>query len=66
MKPATAMRIAQGIQLLNLDGDSEYTYRQLADVSGVNQRTLSRNRDLIEMLDFSINNRGYSLCIFQV
>lgn len=66
MKPDTATRISQAMQLLNLDGYGDYTNRQLAAASGVSIQTINRNRDLIEMLDFSINNRGYNLCILQV
>ena len=62
MKPATASRIAQAIQLLNLDGYGEYTIQQLANASGVNRRTISRNSDLIECIDFSINKGGYHQC----
>ena len=62
MKPATATRIAQSIQLLNLDGYGEYTTQQLADASGVNRRTISRNTDLIECIDFAINKGGYHQC----
>ena len=62
MKPATASRIAQAIQLLNLDGCDEYTTQQLADASGVNRRTISRNSDLIECFDFAINKERYHQC----
>ena len=62
MRPNTAERIAQSIQLLNLDGCEDYTMRQLADASGVNRRTLSRNSDLIECIDFAINRGGYYQC----
>ena len=62
MKTITAARIAQSIQLLNLDGYGEYTNRQLADASGVSTKTISRNKDLIDALDFSINRGGYHRC----
>ena len=62
MKPATASRIAQAIQMFNLDGSEEYTIRQLADASGVNRKTISKNNDLIECLDFAINRGGYHQC----
>ena len=62
MKHTTASRIAQAIQLLNLDGYGEYTDRQLAAASGVNTKTINRNRDLIEALDFSINKGRYHRC----
>ncbi len=62
MKPSTASKIAQAIQLLNLDGYGEYTTQQLADASGVNRRTLSRNSDLIECFNFALNKGGYHKC----
>jgi predicted DNA-binding transcriptional regulator YafY len=62
MRPDTAGRIAQAIQLLNLDGCEDYTMRQLADASGVSSKTLSRNSDLIECLDFAVNRGGYYKC----
>ena len=62
MRPNTASRVAQAIQLLNLDGCKDYTIQQLADASGVNRRTLSRNSDLIQCLDFAINKGGYHRC----
>ncbi len=65
MRPQTALRIAEAIQLFHLDGYEYYTYRQLANASGVSQKTISRNKDLIVILDFAINNRGYARCILQ-
>ena len=62
MRPNTASRIAQAIQLLNLDGCEDYTTRQLSDASGVNRKTLSRSSDLIECIDFAINRGGYHKC----
>lgn len=62
MKSSTASRIAQVIQLLNLDGYGEYTTQQLANASGVNRRTISRYSDLIECIDFAINKGGYHQC----
>ncbi len=65
MKPATAKRIAQAIQLLKLDGFNEYTNRQLADASGVSPKTISRNKDFVTILDFSLNKGGYQRCVMQ-
>lgn len=62
MRPFTASRIAQAIQMFNLDGCSEYTTRQLADASGVSKKTISRNADLIECFDFALNIEGYHRC----
>ncbi len=62
MKPVTAERIAQAIQLLNLDGNDDHTIQQLADVSGVSRKTLSRNYDLIECLKFAVNLERYHQC----
>jgi len=62
MRPNTAGRVSQAIQLLNLDGCEDYTIQQLADASGVSRNTLSRNFDLIECLDFAVNRGGYHKC----
>ncbi len=59
MKPQTASQIAQAIQLLNLDGYEDYTTRQLADASGINRKTISRNTNLIVCIDFALNRGGY-------
>ncbi len=62
MRPKTASQIAQSIQMLNLDGEEDYTIRQLADASGVSRKTISRNQDLIECFDFALNKGGYYQC----
>jgi len=54
MRSTTACRLAQAIQLLHLDGYSSYTHSQLAKASGITTKTLTRNKDLIIMLDFAL------------
>lgn len=54
MRSTTASKLAQAIQLFHLDGYSSYTHCQLAKVSGVARKTLSRNQDLIIMLDYAL------------
>ncbi len=66
MKLATAKRIAQAIQLLKLDDFKDYTNRQLANISGISQKTISRNKDLITILDFAINRGDYKRCVTKV
>ncbi len=58
MKSATAYRVAQAIQLLHIDGYSSYTNSQLAKASGITRKTLTRNKDLIVMLDFSLQEES--------
>lgn len=65
MKPVTVNRLAQAIQLLKLDGFKDYTNRQLADASGVSQKTISRNKELITSFDFAINRGDYKKCIIK-
>lgn len=62
MRPNTAARVAQAIQLLNLDGYGAYTTQQLADASGISRKTLARNQDLIECFYFALNKGGYHKC----
>lgn len=66
MRLDTASKIAQAIQLLKLDGYDEYTLKQLADISGINRKTLRKNHDMIEMLEFSMNIQDYNQCVFPV
>jgi len=66
MKPSTVTRLAQAIQLLNLDGFKDYTNRQLADISGVTTKTISRNKDFVTILDFAINRGDYKKCVIKV
>lgn len=58
MRSSTAYRVAQAIQLLHIDGYSSYTNSQLAKASGVTRKTLSRNKDLIVMLDFALKEES--------
>jgi len=55
MRNPTATRLAQAIQLLKLDGFVEYTNIQLANAAGVSAKTITRNKDLIIMLDFALH-----------
>ena len=61
MKTSTAERIATAIQILHIDGYKEYTMKQLAAMSGITTKTLSRNRDLVNALDFALDREGYTV-----
>lgn len=63
MKAATMLRLAEGIQLLHLDGFDEYTTAQLEKVTGINRKTLQRNAEIIEIIDFALNQKGWHRCI---
>jgi len=54
MKVETATKLAQAIQLLQLDSIFDYTNKQLSTVSGVALKTISRNRVIVTILDFAI------------
>ncbi len=54
MKNSIAFRVAQAIQLLHLDGHYEYTNIQLAEASMISRKTITRNKDLIVMIDFAL------------
>lgn len=62
MKPSTAQQIAFAIHMYQLD-DIEYSSSQLASASGVSKKTITRNKDLIIMIEFALNRGGYSRCI---
>ena len=62
MKNITLLRLAEAIQVLQLDGDANFTQKQLAKISGLDRKTLSRNSDLIEIVSFSLNKQGYNRC----
>lgn len=63
MRVGTARRIAQAIQLLHLDGQENYTYAQVSKASGIASKTLYRNKDIVQILDFAINNKRYQRCL---
>ena len=66
MKNDTAIRIAQALQVFKLDGQENYTLQQLADASGVSRKTLQRNHDRVDILDFVINVEDYDQCIIHM
>jgi len=66
MRADIANRLAQSIQLLHLDGYGDYTINQLANASGISRKTISRNKEIVEMLDFALNRREYDTCILQL
>ncbi len=66
MRADTASRLAQSIQLLQLDKHSDYTLKQLADASGINRKTVARNQGLIDMLEFALDHKEYDICILQL
>ena len=55
MKPELAFKLAQGIQLLHLDGNHYYTKRELSDTVGVSTSTIKRHRDMIKALDVALH-----------
>lgn len=63
MKSSTALRIAQAIQIMKLDGFESYSLSQISRASGVATKTLQRNKDLITILDFILDIKGYYRCI---
>ena len=63
MRAVTMTRITQAIQLLQLDGYSKFATKHLSQVSGIAKRTLERNEDIIDIINFVLTNgRGYELC----
>lgn len=66
MKAHTMLRIAQGIQLLQLDGFNDYTQAQLVNVSGISRKTLQLNADFIKIIEFALNKEGYHQCILHI
>ena len=54
MKAELAMKLAQAIHHLHLDGNAHYTNQHLADVCGVSTSTIKRHRDTIKMLDTAL------------
>ena len=66
MKALTMLRLAETIQLLQLDGYDEFTYSQIAKASGISTKTLQRDYDLIQILDFALNQKGYHRCILHI
>lgn len=63
MKAVTTLRVAEAIQLLQLDGYSDFTHSQLSNVSGISRKTLQRDPDLIQILNFALNRKEYDQCI---
>ena len=55
MKSELAFKLAQGIQLLHLDGNHYYTNSILADTTGISTSTIKRNRDIVKMLDIALH-----------
>jgi len=66
MKDDTATRIAQALQVFKLDGQENYTIQQLADASGISRKTLQRNHDIVDILDFVTNVEDYDQCIIHM
>ena len=63
MRAPTMQRLTQAIQLLWLDGYDEFKISHLSQVSGLSSRTLERNKDIIDILNFVLTNgKGYERC----
>lgn len=58
----THYRIASAIQMFDIDGIS-YSNSDLARACGVTTKTITRNKDLISMIEFTLNIGGYNTCI---
>jgi len=65
MKAVTAFKISQAIQLLELDGYRDYTLTQLANASGLNRKTLAKNKHILDVIDFVLNIKEYHQCIIR-
>lgn len=59
MKFELAYKLAQGIELLQLDGDHYYTNQALANTVGVSTSTIKRNREIIKVLDIALQLAEY-------
>ena len=66
MKDDTTIRIAQALQVFKLDGQENYTLKQLADASGVSRKTIQRNHEIVDILDFVTNVEEYNQCIIHM
>ena len=66
MTAKTMHRLSEGIQLLHLDGFDEYTVGQLAHVTGINRKTLQRNAQIIEIIDFALSKKDWHRCIVYI
>ena len=59
MKTNTAKRLAQGIQLLKLDENFDYTNKQLSITTGVGMTTIKNNNILLSQLDYAVDDSNY-------
>lgn len=66
MKAFTMLRLAEAIQLLRLDGHDEFTLSQLSKTSGTSTKTLQRDPDAIQIIDFVLNRKEYRQCILHI
>ena len=66
MRDDTAIRVAQALQVLKLDGQENYTLQQVADASGVSRKTLQRNHKMMDILEFATNIEEYDQCIIHM
>ena len=66
MKAFTMLRLAEAIQLLRLDGHDEFTLSQLSKTSGISTKTLQRDPDAIQIIDFALNRMEYHQCILHI
>jgi len=55
MKFELAMRLAEGIHLLHLDGNLYYTNKELANAVGTSPSTIKRHQDFIKALDVALH-----------
>lgn len=65
MKPLTILKVAEAIQLLQMDGYDEYSYAQIEKTCGVSRKTLQRDPELVAIIDFAVNPKRYQLCLLR-
>ena len=55
MRLNTAIKLAQGMQLFELDGIKNYTIKDLASITGVSAKTIGRQEDIINIINIALD-----------
>ena len=55
MKPELSFKLANGIHLLHLDGNQNYTNTELSNTVGVSTSTIKRHKDAINIIDIALH-----------
>lgn len=59
MRQDNLQRLTQAINLLHLDGHTNFTTTELHKASGLTRKTLIDNEHIVKMIDFAIDqNKG--------